>query len=369
MSGWIILGIIGLFFLTRLYYYLLQIKLIKFNSLSLKRDFQPPVSVIIAAKNEAKNLKLFLSGILEQDYPDFEVIVVDDGSSDHTEEILETFKNKYSHLRTTFIKPDKQFKHGKKLAVTIGIKAAKNEYLVFTDADCRAVSKHWLKMMSRNFQDHSLILGYGSYEKNNSLLNRLVRYDTVQIAILYFSKALTGKPYMGVGRNLAYTRSLYNKVKGFSSHYHVPTGDDDLFVNEASAYAATTIETNPEAFTVSVPPRSFREWSLQKSRHLLGSKYYSTPQKNFLGLESISRGLFHIVTILGVIFFPNILLPALALVFFDLLEKYTISGSLFRHFGEKDLIFFLIFFDFIATFLIFVRLIMNIFTRQKTIWT
>ena len=369
LFGWITTGVIGLIFLMRLYYYLLQIRLIKFNSLALKRDFQPPVSVIIAAKNEAENLQKFLPGILEQEFPEFEVIIVDDGSEDHTNEILESFKKQYPHLRTTYIKPDKYFKHGKKLAVTVGIKAAKYDYFVFTDADCGVSSKHWLKLMTRNFKENSLILGFGGYEKRSSFLNKLVRYDTIQIAILYFSKALAGKPYMGVGRNLAYTKSLYTKVKGFSSHYHIPTGDDDLFVNEAASYAKTGIETSIDSFTFSVPPESFKEWQRQKSRHLLGSKFYSPGQKLFLGIESFSRGLFHIISVIGIIFFPNILLPVVGLILLDLVGKYIISGNLFRHFGGKDLIFHGIFFDIIATFLIFVRLIMNIFTRQKRIWT
>ena len=347
----------------------MQIKLIKFNSLALKRDFQPPVSVIIAAKNEAENLQRFLPEILEQDYPDFEVIVVDDGSEDYTGQVLESFKKQFSHLRTTYIKPDNHFKHGKKLAVTVGIKAAKNDYFVFTDADCGVSSKNWLKLMSRNFKENTLVLGFGGYEKQSSFLNKLIRYDTTQIAILYFSKAISEKPYMGVGRNLAYTKSLYEQVKGFSSHYHIPTGDDDLFVNEAADFATTGIETNPDSFTFSVPPKSFKEWRRQKSRHLLGSKFYSLKQKSFLGVESFSRGFFHIFFVVGIIFSPNILLPAIGLILLDLLGKYIVSGNLFRHFGGKDLISFIIFFDIIATFLVFVRLIMNIFTRQKRIWT
>ncbi len=368
--GWIILIVTGLFFFMRLYFYLLQIKLMKFIAIASKNDFLPSVSVIIAAKDEAGNLKNFLYGILEQDYPEYEVIVVNDGSYDDTEKVIESYQKKYSHLRTTYIKPDNQFKHGKKLAITIGVKAAKNDFFVFTDADCHVVSNQWLKLMSRNFKENALVLGYGGYGKEPTILNKLVRYDTVQIAILYFSKALSGSPYMGVGRNMAYTRSLYNQVNGFSSHYHIPTGDDDLFVNEAKTYAKTGIEINPDSFTVSVPPQTFKEWYEQKSRHLSGSKFYSISQRLFLGLESISRGLFHILVIISIIFFPNFLLPVTILVFLDLLVKYIISGKLFRHFEAKDLLFYLIFFDFIATFLVFVRLIMNIFTtRQKTVWT
>ncbi len=363
--GWILLVIIGLLFFIRFFFYILQIKLIKFNSLQLKRDFTLPVSVIIAAKNEAQNLEKFLPEILEQDYPNFEVVVVDDGSTDDTTLILGNLKKKYTHLVTSYIKPDEKFQHGKKLAITIGIKAAKNKTLVFTDADCHVQSDQWLKQMSRNFKKNNLVLGFGGYKKENTFLNKLVRYDTIQIAILYFSRALSGKPYMGVGRNLAYTKELYDQVKGFSSHYHISTGDDDLFVREASAYAKTTIETDPKSFTMSVPPQSFKEWQQQKSRHLRSSHFYSFGQKAFLGLESFSRGTFHLFAATSIILFPEIWLAIVIIVLFDLVIKLILSVNLFRHFGSKDLIFFEIFFDFIATFLVSVRLIINIFTRQK----
>jgi len=364
LTDWIIQGSILLLFFIRLYFYFLQIKLIKFNYQALKKSYTPPVSVIIAAKNEAENLQKFLRGILEQDYPSYEVIVVNDRSTDNTGYILDELKKRYKHLRTTYIKPG-YFKHGKKLALTIGIKAAKYKYLVFTDADCKVVSNQWLKLIARNFKKGSLILGYGGYRQQPSFLNKLIRYDAIYIAILYFSKALSGKPYMGVGRNLAYAKMLYDKVKGFSSHYHVSTGDDDLFVNESSSFATTVIETHPNSFTFSVPPHSFKSWQRQKGRHLLGSKYYSLKQKVFLALENFSRGIFYFLSITAIIFFPHILFPVIVILLFDLIIKYVVSGNLFRHFGGKDLIPFSILFDFISTFLIFVRLIINIFANRK----
>ena len=366
---WIATGIIFLLFFIRFYFYLLQLKLLKQIRQSDKVNFIVPVSVIIAAKNEAKNLKRFLPSILQQNYPEFEVIVVNDGSNDNTEEILSHFKTKYSNLKTTFIKGDPHFKHNKKLAISIGIKAAKYENFVFTDADCYVQSNQWLTQMARNFKENNLVLGFGGYEKENTLLNKLIRYDTLKIAILYFSKALSGKPYMGVGRNLAYTKSLYNQVKGFSSHYHVPTGDDDLFVREASSYAKTAIETDPKSFTMSVPPSSFKAWQQQKSRHLQSSQFYSFGQNVFLGLEGFSRSTFHLFAVAGIILFPKVFFLVLLFFLVDLVIKLILSKKLFRHFGSKDLIFFEFFFDILVPFLVFVRLIMNIFTRQNNIWT
>ncbi len=366
---WCVLGTVSLIFLTRLYFYFFQLKLLKHIKHSEKQDFIVPVSVIIAAKNEAENLQKFLPDILQQDYPEFEVIVVNDASNDDTDDVLTAFKSKFRHLKTTFIKQDSQFKHNKKLAISIGIKAAQYEHMVFTDADCCVSSNQWLKLMVRNFQHQDIVLGYGGYLKRKTFINKLIRYDTVRIGILYLSKAIIGKPYMGVGRNLAYTKSIYQKTKGFSSHYFVPTGDDDLFVNQASTTTNTAIEINPDAFTYSVPPENFREWMHQKSRHLSGSKYYNFGQKLFLGIESCSRSLFLILIILSIVFFPELLWLLSGIFLLDLIIYWITNSLLFNHFKEKELLTFGIIFDILVTFLTFIRLSFNIFTRQNKRWT
>lgn len=362
---WIVISTISLTFFLRIYFYHLHSKLLKQIKHSYKSDYFVPISIIIAAKNEAENLQNFLPDILQQDYPKFEVIVVNDGSIDDTEDILSRFKKDFFNLKTTFIKPNSQFKHNKKLAISIGIKAAQYEHLVFTDADCCVATNQWLKLMARNFQNHDIVLGYGGYLKNSSFLNMLIRYDTLRIGMLYLSKAITRQPYMGVGRNLAYTKSIYQNTKGFSSHYFVETGDDDLFVNQASTDINTTIETSPNAFTFSVSPKSFKEWMQQKSRHLSGSKYYRLGQKLFLGIESFSRSTFFIMIVFSLIFFKHIFIILVAILILDTILYYIINKPLFKHFGENKLLIFGIFFDILVTFLIFIRLSLNIFTRQN----
>jgi len=169
-----------------------------------------PVSVVICARNEAENLEKYLPMILEQDYPDFEVIVVNDCSDDETEDVLKKLKEKYPHLRTTFLKEQEKFWHGKKLALTVGIKAARNEWLLLTDADCAPSSNEWIKIMASHFSDDkAIVLGYGGYLEYPGLLNRLIRYEAAFVALQYFSYALCRMPYMGVGRNLAYRKSLF----------------------------------------------------------------------------------------------------------------------------------------------------------------
>ncbi|MDR2963864.1 MAG: glycosyltransferase [Bacteroidales bacterium] len=260
-----------------------------------------PISVIICAKNQEENLQQFLPAVLEQNYKTYEVIVVNDCSSDNTEFLLQRLQTQYPHLRYTFIKEDQHFKHGKKLAVTVGIKAARYNHFAFIDADCYPESKEWLQGLSNQFcSGIQLVLGYGGYEAQEGMLDKLVRYDTLQVAMNYLSFAHTGIPYMGVGRNMAYTREAYMKSSRFSNHYHILSGDDDLFVSEVGRKHNTAIEIAPETITRSLQVDNFKQWCAQKRRHLTSSKKYRLIHKILLALEAFSREMFYMLTLLYV---------------------------------------------------------------------
>jgi biofilm PGA synthesis N-glycosyltransferase PgaC len=253
-----------------------------------------PVSVIICARNEEENLRQNLPLILEQKYPDFEVVVINDCSTDGTEKYLDKLKEKYPVLKTTEIKEDRKFKHGKKLALTIGIKAANNDLLLFTDADCRPESNLWIETMQRNFNPETyIVLGYGGYSERKGLLNTIIRFETLYIAMQYFSYALIRLPYMGVGRNLAYRKSLFFNNKGFARHTHLLSGDDDLFVNEVANRCNTRIEINTESHTRSESKRTWKEWYFQKKRHLTTGPDYKFLIKFLLSLEVLTRLIFY----------------------------------------------------------------------------
>jgi len=232
-----------------IYYLLIFLRIIIYKQ-STNEEINEPVSVIICARNEAENLQKFLPTILEQKYSNFEVIVVNDSSTDDTDVVLRKFQNSYPNLYVTYIDRDLDYKHGKKLAVTIGLKAAKNDLVLFTDADCIIDSNLWIENMQKMFTPKTkIVLGYGGYIKERGLLNKMIRYDTLFVAIQYFSYALIGMPYMGVGRNMAYRKSLFFENKGFASHLKIVSGDDDLFVNENATKKNTKIVINKLAFT------------------------------------------------------------------------------------------------------------------------
>ena len=304
-----------------------------------------PVSIIICARNEAENLRKFLPTILEQDYPDYEVIVVNDCSEDSSYLILGNLLLQYPHLRISTVNKDPKFTHNKKFAQFIGIKAAKNEILLFTDADCQPESDKWLANMTSHFHDKTdFVLGYGGYLQEKGLLNKYIRYDCVSIAMQYLGMAIRGIPYMGVGRNLAYRRSLFFANNGYGAHNHLISGDDDLFVNSNSTKTNTTVEFRIESHTRSVPSPGILEWMIQKKRHLTTAPYYRLRDKVLLIIELGTRVLFYSALIaLLCLKFNWIWISSVFLIrFLTQITVYSLAG---KKLNESGLLPYLLFFD------------------------
>lgn len=298
-----------------------------------------PVSIIISAKNEDENLKRFLPAILEQDYPEFEVIVVNDQSEDDTEFVLNELELKYPNLNRVLIKDHINDFPGKKLAIMLGIKKAKYNQLVFTDADCKPAGNQWLRFIASHFdKDTEIILGYSPYFRKNSFLNLLIQFDTFYTALQYFSFFLKGKPYMGVGRNLSYTKELFMK-KGFSSHLHIPFGDDDLFVNKNAHYGNTAIEIMPESHVFSLPKESYAKWQMQKIRHLKAGKEYKPEQKRILGYIWLSQVIFYLAFAAALVFLPTSYF-VWGIFLLKIILTLIIYGKSLSKLNQKYLIFF-----------------------------
>jgi len=342
------------------YYWAFYLRLVFFRKKERSKENNfPPLSVVICAKDEETNLKKHLPSILTQDYPNYEVIVVNDCSDDFTEVILDNFKKEYPHLRSTKIFQDAIFKHGKKLAVTIGIKSAIHEWVVFTDADCQATSNQWLKELSYEMtENNSIVIGYGGYFKEKGFVNRIIRTDTLFNTLNYISFGLAKKPYMGIGRNLAYKKSEFFANKGFARHYHLQSGDDDLFINEVANKNNTKIALSPQSFTQSVPKKSFSAWIQQKRRHLSTSKYYRKSSKFLLGTEALSRFLFYLsfVMLLVLNFQPIITLCFFA---FRLINQLIIFIFTAKKLNEKGLWLFSIMYDILQLFVNAYLMILN----------
>jgi len=337
----VIIFILFLLFTLNLwcYYFCIFRKLIQYKRLN-KNKTQKPVSVIICAKDEANNLKKFLPEIYAQDYPDFEVILIDDRSLDDTFDVLKSFEEKYPE-KTKIVKVnfsnDTRLSNSKKYALTLGIKAAKHNHLLFTDADCRPVSQNWITQMTGQFSPQKqLVLGYGKYAEKAGFLNKIIRYETVQTALQYFSYALSGKPYMGVGRNLAYTKDLFMNNNGFYSHLDLLSGDDDLFVNEVATRDNTAICLHPDSFTLSQPKNRWTEYIYQKRRHISTAGHYKKQHKILLAWYFTALSGFWLT---AAFLLANLYLPyyVSGIIFARLLPAWYINAKTNQKFNEKHL--------------------------------
>ena len=348
----------------QIFYYLFVFSKFAFAKSKAISPKRIPISVIVCAKNEAENVKKFVPLLLEQDYPDFEIILIDDASSDETLDIFEDFEKQYPNIRLVKVKNNEAFWGNKKFALTLGIKAAKKEYLLFTDADCYPTSKDWIKEMSSHFtMQKTIVLGYGAYDKiPKSFLNKIIRFETMLTAVQYFSWAKLGQPYMGVGRNLAYKKEEFFNVNGFIDHMKIRSGDDDLFINQAAKGKNTTICFGKDSFTYSMPKTTYKDWFVQKRRHVATAGFYKSFDKMQLGFFYISQLLFVLLPIILLAFqFQWIIV--LSLIAFRYLFTWITLGFSAGKLKEKDVMYW---FPIIEIFLIFTQLnvfFSNIFSK------
>ena len=296
----------------------------------------PPLSVIIAARNEAENLRQFLPSVLQQQYPEYEIIIALDRCEDESLQVIQAFQQQFQHLKYVEITACPKSWAPKKWALKQAIAASRHEWLVFTDADC-GVQENWLKRLSAAFRDHTeVVLGLGRYFSYPGLLNQFIRYETLHAAFQYVGMAALEKPYMGVGRNMAYRRSLYEKVGGFSAFSSSLSGDDDLFVNAYAQGNKTAVVLHSASHTFSVPKRRFGSWVRQKVRHVSASAKYSLRSKIFLASFHLSQIALYLA-IGGILLFYEHAGLAILFYAFYLSFSWYIFGVINRQVGEPSL--------------------------------
>lgn len=330
-----------------------------------------PISVIICARNEAINLATYLPLILAQKYPVFEVIVVDDASDDGTSEVLNDFARQNKSLRV--VRLLEKLGGGKKNALGRGIAAAKYDWVLLTDADCCPASDQWIANMvfgaigrkeDSQHRNIEIVLGFAPDYKRRGLLNLFIRYDTIWTAVQYFSFALVGEPYMGVGRNLLYKKELYYRVGGFKKHEHISSGDDDLFINEVATKKNTALVLDAQSFMYSAPKETLGSYWRQKQRRLSTGTKYRFKTQILLGALAISHfffyllGFFMLTLKVSTIFVCTLYVVRITLA----LLLYAFILKKFRH---ADLIFWIPLLDvaYVFYYLLFTPALMN--TTQK----
>ncbi|WP_162845436.1 glycosyltransferase [Labilibaculum antarcticum] len=334
-SQWAILIILFIAFCIQGLYHLHYILFFKKEKKNIYSEKTEPVSIVICAKNEGQYLQENLSGFLEQDYPNFELIVVNDGSEDDTETIIAQHQIKYPNLRTTKIPLDDKFHHNKKLALSIGIKAAKNEKIVFTNIQSKASSKRWLQEFVNSW-DKGVQIGYVNFENKKGFLYNFFKFDLLSKNIKNASFASSGKAHSGNGDNLGYKKSEFYANKGFVKHSHFEAGHDHLMVLQLSKLSGTSVCIQPEAKIYLSSENAFSQWVKINQQYYKCRKYLPLKIRLLIDLEPVSK-LFFFATIVYALFFTHLYF-FLAIIY---LARIILIGSLFKistsHLKEEKL--------------------------------
>jgi glycosyltransferase involved in cell wall biosynthesis len=253
------------------------------------------VSIVIAAQNEYENLRTFLPSILDQSYPDFEVIVACDRCTDGSVAFLTSLNHPALHIIE--INSISDSVQPKKAALTQAIQLAKHPWILATDADCYPVSKQWIHEMMLARNDKKICLGISLYLPKPGFLNAFIRFETILTALQYCAWVVLGRPYMAVGRNLMYAKELFINNNGFGKQANHLGGDDDLFVQNIATNSNTCISIKPSTFTLSKPAEGYSQWWKQKHRHLHAGKQYPFSVLSGLSIYPVSSTIFHFVSI------------------------------------------------------------------------
>lgn len=349
-----------LFVIQILYYIFLYSKPLRYMKSAdrgdvLYTDELPGVSVIVYAKNDAEHLDVYLPQILVQNYPDFEVIVVNDGSTDETRDVVTRLESAHNNLYQTYIPDEARSLSRKKLALTVGIKAAKNDIVILTNANCSPVGKNWLSYMLRNFVEGvDIVAGYAYMDGTGQRKRRYVAYDRLMFVLRYISYILSHKTYMAEGYNLAYRKELFFNNKGFSRHLNLHYGDDDLFINEVATADNTRVELSPESRIVIHYENNFKAWQELKLRYDFTSGYLKTNSKLIFGLERLTVYLFYLFLIYLFVYglYFNLLFSGVAFVLwmFRFIVQCVIYRKSAKRLSSNKLLFLLPVFDLLQTF-------------------
>ncbi|MDD4067728.1 MAG: glycosyltransferase [Bacteroidales bacterium] len=330
----IILGIIILFQI--LYYFIVygRVAFFKDNKLTTdeKQNFCPSVSVVMCVKDDAYNLEKKLPIILEQEYPNFEVVVVNDASKDETEYVLRVLQEIYPNLNVVNLYNNVNGFLGKKYPLSLGIKSAKNEIILLTESDTMPLNYNWITTMVKGFkQKKDIVLGFTNFEQKPTFLNTLMHYENLTSAMNYLGNAMLNNPFMGQGRNMAYKREFFFETGGFISQYNISVGEDDLFINKNANSKNTSVILNKESMNLASPKEKREEWVIQKKKHFKSMYHFKLKDKIISTLMPFATLLIYVLVALSIVFqFPwqYAILPLVLKYTFQIIVYYKSSKTL-----------------------------------------
>jgi len=352
----ILIIIFGTIVLFQILYYVMLFFMFSFHKQKhIENTERPPVSIVIVAKNDAHLLIKTLPKYLQQDYPQFEVVVVNDNSDDETPQLIKDFQNHFNNLKLVNLESSVTNIKGKKFPLALGIKAASYEHVLLTDANCLPASNQWIELIAKHFSDTvKIVLGFNSVRKKIGLLNAFTRFDKLHQAIQYFSYCLAKIPLMGVGQNLAYTKTIFFNNKGFASQNHLHFGDDDLFINQVATSKNCAIAYDKDAHTISSHRSDFRNWFLLKIFKSKTRKLYTKGVRFLLNFYHFLMTFSYLALGFAIYFtlhhFGYLLIVASILVL-KYIVQYISFGFAAAKLNEKRLIPHILFFDIIFSIL------------------
>jgi len=340
-------------------YYLLFSNILFPNKRTFKLP-EFPISVIIFVKNSAENLRNFLPSILTQNYPIFEIVLIDNNSTDKTHKVINSFAKKHPNIHIVSVENNEAFWGSKKYAMTLGIKAAKFEHLLFTEANCKPISEHWISEMSRQFsKEKTIVLGYSRYKKEKTIANFLIRFYHFLTAIQLLNFSKIGMPFMADGKNFAYKKEDFYRAKGFINHMKQELGEDDLFIQDAANKINTTYCISKNSFVETTNCDLFTDWFFLQRKKVFLRKKYQPKHRFVLNLFTISKLFFYVFGTVLLFFFPFEIILSIMFVYF--LTQYIIVGISAKRLDEKNLIYFLPLLD-----IVFLLIQMSIFMANLT---
>lgn len=301
----------------------------------------PAISVVIAAHDMAYELEHNLPILLEQDYaPGFEVIVVDESSTDGTDNVLTRLKQRYTNLYTTFIPKSSHYLSRHKLALTVGIKAARNEWVIMTDADCRPENERWLAAMAEHCTDeHDIVLGYTNYTHD---AKRFYRFERLLTSCYTMRLAQRSIAYRYNGNNMAMRKSIFMSHNGFLKNLKYLRGEYDFIVNEYAERGRTAVTTHPDSFMRQNCP-SNKTWAnthlfyMETRRHLKRSLTYRLLFNTDTALLYLNYMADMAVAAGSLLLYDNIVTAAAAAICFVITVclRAFIAKRTMRVFGER----------------------------------
>lgn len=330
---YIFLGLAGLQVIYWLIFYL-KFAISKPSKKSPKRI---PVSVILYVKNQMSEIVDVLPKLLSQQYHDFEVVIVNNASTDDTLEICKEFASLYPNIRIVDVINNEAFWGSKRYALTLGIKASRHEYLLFVDCDTQIPSDNWLWQMSAQFTlNKTIVLGMTQYTKSKDFFNKWIRFEHTFTQLQNFSFSRFVTPYNLVAKNVGYKKEEFYKVNGFIEHMNDVQNEQEFLLKKIATSKNVTVCDEPLS-TIFIPtPKNNKEWKIEKKRQLKVLKQMSFGAKFLHTLHHLTRIILLPITVILLcwLYQPIVVLSIYFILF---LLRWLVFSLALNKFNQKDI--------------------------------